>query len=163
MVATPTNWSLSDEPWQVLRDLLKFEPLSWSYAPFHQGAANAVPEAPGIYLVCARPVASLSTSTPHLLNVLYVGQASSSIRERFNYHLSANAKTKMKKARKVFSGNLSFYWTETSRFREIEMLIYDAFGPPINDTSPPRITGFLGEARPVRLPARVTISTRRKP
>lgn len=149
MVAKPTNWSLSREPWQALRAMTLDEPLTWSSVPFQRTTARAVPDKPGVYLVCARPIALPSASTPSLLNLLYVGQASASIRDRFNYHLSPQAKPKMKKVREVFVGHLIFCWAETIRFMEIEPLIYDAFGPPVNDTSPPRVTGFLGKPRPV--------------
>lgn len=152
MAATPKNWSLCDEPWQALRELLVTEELTWSKAPFHKAAVNSVPQAPGAYLVCAAALAPFNSLTPQPTNIIYVGQASTSIRERFNYHLSSSAKTKMKKARSVFGNNLVFCWTQSDRFKEIELLIYDAFGPPVNDTSPPKITAILGTPRSIKLP-----------
>ncbi len=66
------NWSLSHEPWRALSAVLKEKPLSWSTIPFDANLANNVPHKPGIYLVCARPVAPLSASTPDLLNILAI-------------------------------------------------------------------------------------------
>jgi len=153
VVVSPTNWSLSHEPWLALRELLLSEGLTWSKAPFQKAAVNSVPAVPGIYLVCAMSLAPFASLNPQPMNIIYVGQASNSIRERFNYHLSSNAKPKMKKARSIFGNSLVFCWTHSRKFAEIELLIYDAFGPPINDTSPPKITAVLGLPKPIKLPA----------
>lgn len=142
---------MSHEPWLALRDLLLSEGVTWSKAPFQKAAINSVPDAPGTYLVCAVSLAPFKSLNPAPMNIVYVGQASNSIRERFSYHLSSNAKPKMKKARSVYGNNLEFCWTQSNKFAEIELLIYDAFGPPINDTSPPKLTAVLGRPRPIKL------------
>lgn len=150
---SPSNWSLVDEPWLALRELLLSEGLTWSKAPFQKAAVNSVPTVPGIYLVCAMSLVPFVSLNPQPMNIIYVGQASNSIRERFNYHLSSNAKPKMKKARSIFGNNLVFCWTQSAKFAEIELMIYEAFGPPINDTSPPKLTAVLGPPRTIKLPA----------
>lgn len=153
MTPPPSNWSLSQDSWLALRNLLADELLSWSRAPFQIAAAQSIPALPGIYAVCASPVVPLSPTDPLLRNLLYIGKASASIRERFVYHLGDKASPRMKAARSLFGPRLEFHWAATSRWPELEPLIYDAFGPPLNEISPPRITGRLGRPRPLLPPA----------
>src|SRR4051812_44804269 len=95
----PVNWALENGPWDALRQFLKTEQLSWSEVPFQLLSEPVVPASPGIYLVCARPLVSLDDRALPLVNILYVGKADTSVRARFRYHLSSQAKAPMKAAR----------------------------------------------------------------
>jgi hypothetical protein len=159
------NWALKSEPWTVLSSLLADPSLSWSHAPFTAGVAAGIPERPGIYALCARPVATLGEGAPQLRTLLYVGKAERSIRSRFLYHLSHSAKPKVKAARQVYGSALEFHWTVVGpeRCLELEPCFYDAFGPPCNEISPPRpFRGTLGEPRRVGA-SRPTTSKDRTP
>lgn len=149
MPGKKTNWSLEAEVWLELGEKLSDISLSWSSVMFHRMAAAAVTDEPGIYLVCAGPACELAPShTPPIFNILYVGKADHSIRDRFKYHLGAGAKAPMRAARKVFGERLAFYFAATDEPVEVEKLIYDAFGPVVNSVSPPRgLTGHLGPTR----------------
>ncbi len=140
----PANWALRSEEWQHLSELLRRRNLSWSKVVFQRAASLAVPAEPGIYMVCTIPVATLGgAGAPSLRNVLYVGMSDSSIRERFKSHLSIAATAPMKAARRVFGGQLEFYFTLLDEPGEYEKCIYDAFGPVVNTKSPPGLRARL--------------------
>ena len=147
------NWSLERETWAALRSYCENNELSWSTVQFQRAMSASIPERPGMYLICAKPPVNFALTNPPLNTIIYVGKADTSIRKRFEHHLSQHAADRVKSARYTFVNNLSFKWTVINNPVELERLVYDSFRPPANSISPPtpRLVGVVSSnPRPIR-------------
>lgn len=126
-MASSKGWSLDKSDWT--RVDAAFAGKDWTQTYLESSYSNAVSNAPGIYMICARSP-SQGRAFEKMYNCLYVGK-SSNLKKRFKDHVIGYKDVVRVK---LAYGRLEF-WFATMTSEELssaEQAVMDAFGPSAN-------------------------------
>jgi len=146
------GWTLDRVAWKRLSGLVS--ELQWRNVPFERLHATAIPETPGVYLVCARTPIVASSPFADFFNVFYAGVSTTSIRTRFIYHCDTpdDGIRNVKECFGFNSAHLTYYFAkaDASLVHDIEERLIDCYGPPCNRQAgrSPIIPLVLGSNKP---------------
>lgn len=130
------GWSLEAADWELVHSVM--QPDSWNKTYLEPDYENRVPEAVGVYMLCAKPRGPLETRD--IYNVLYVGKTTN-LRNRFQDHQTGRNSSPLIKRCKVIYSRMQFQWmvmpgTTNSEpdawMRHAEQALIGALGPPAN-------------------------------
>ena len=131
------GWSIDPDEWSGLTQAL--QPTStWNVVMLTPNEREMVPDAPGVYAICAPPPIGHDTSSrtmfSSLASPIYIGRSELSIRSRFLAHCKSDDPD-LRVAKRCYNiGRLRFWFTElpTTPIRDVEWWLIRCFGPPVN-------------------------------
>ena len=150
----PTGWTADAKLWQELHRIAAN--YSWARIAFDSNLAVNVPEAPGVYLICAHPPYPTKLGRA-AYTVLYAGKVQRpprTLRARFLEHCK-RPKPALRPFLLCFHPNVHFWWSSIADAEEvdqIETLLIESFNPPANMIRAPGtavLLARLGQTRPV--------------
>ena len=131
------GWSIDIDDWQAL-EMALLKSKIWKRVLLTTNDQSLVPEAPGVYAICARPPIGNrhdgKTLFHHLASPLYIGRSEWNIKSRFLNHCQ-NRNPQLRRAKQCFhSVQLYFWFVELPRnlVKEAEARLIKCFGPPVN-------------------------------
>ena len=138
------GWSLDPDQWQLCVSLLTG--TQWGKCFLESLYRDVVPEASGVYLICARPQ-KIGRRFPELYEVVYVGQDGVSLRRRFLEHCN-RPKPEIARLRRCYYMPLDYWFCQapSEMLSRLEGVLIDSFGPPANLQR--KLTARLGPAQP---------------
>ncbi len=128
------GWSLDRTDWErVERICDDISPGPWRRVPLHRNSSSGVPDAAGIYVICAKPADQFRGFFPSLYSALYVGKATL-LRNRFKTHCR-QPKDLLVRAKRCFNFQLDFYFrtTRESEISALEGALIECLRPSVNE------------------------------
>lgn len=132
------GWQFDLSDWQKIPDDLR-DSAAWVGVDYTLIESGRVPEHPGVYLFCARPVGVKEISNSDaklfgkLLTPIYVGQTTN-LRKRFRQHCR-NPSIRLRAASDCYRHFLRFWFLKRSAqsILEEEAALIQCFGPTANE------------------------------
>jgi len=127
------NWSFNPGDWNNLEAIICDKNVRMT--GLKRMNSVQVPQSPGVYLICLKPLPNGTGFASKLFNVVYVGQASN-LQSRFIDHVEG--RTNVKEVVKNF--RISEFWYFELAMDELDFVeksIYDVLAPAKNQISPP--------------------------
>lgn len=120
----------------------------WKRVRFSPTYRESVPEIPGVYAVCSEGIGQGHKLMRRLYNVLYVGRATASLRQRFLQHCKSPG-PEIKRVKLCFGSTVDFWFTEVEpeKIPLAESRLIICLGPSANKISG-AIEAKLGAPRP---------------
>lgn len=139
------GWSLEETRWKPL--WLAMSGFQWNFVSLLQINASLLPEACGVYMICASAIRTPEpVQVPPLYNAIYVGR-SNNLRTRFGQHCMGYGE--VPQAKRTFR-ELDFHYTVVPEgdSKRLESLLIDALGPSANIIGG-QIKARIGQAQEV--------------
>ena len=130
------GWCIDREVWRRRRATLSVE-VQWKTVLFARHHAHQVPTRPGVYVIAAPPPCVDGKPHASYTTPMYVGQASNSLRERFQSHTGPNCQPSVQDLHELYAGDrVTLYFQYAVLAPELvptaESLLIDCYGPPAN-------------------------------
>lgn len=140
------GWTIDKLRWTALKNTMG-DKSRWKISRLRDTGSAAIPEKPGVYMLCVRPLLCEETfvvdvNSRHakgLYNALYIGE-SDNLRRRYRNHARMRGSRDRKRVDEFFdrfAGKIDFcYWVidkaDKFRLREVQNLLIACFGPSAN-------------------------------
>ena len=138
MTTLQRGWSLDNSRWGGIPQRM-FEPGRWTRVRLNLDDFAVVPEATGVYAICAAPPGRSLNQTFNandlfgtLYTAIYTGQGL--LRDRFRNHSGTNPMEPIQDARRCFPGRLEFWFLrcDSDEMDEFESALQSCLGPTAN-------------------------------